>query len=327
VRGKEPAFEDSLRLYEENFGNLKRYFAENADDPYTKFQIDHHIHQQCVEVLEARGKLPKGTLVKPALEFYRALYEKYDDAPEAEGWLRIINNDLVKYDILTADNPFAAFQVKVEELKQSLETELDENSRQKVSGLHQIAAEMDQRNEALRLLLTTVRAIYAASDNEELRDNVIGYDIQLDHLALEGIEFELEAVLLDGTPIDLKDYRGKVVVLDYWATWCGPCIGDMPMLKMFYENWHRDRGVELIGISVDDDLYALKAFVEKEQLAWPNASEKLSKEQNLPDSREKYNINAYPTTILIDQNGKVVRAGNGLYSILSEIWKLFPVEK
>ena len=327
VRGDEMTFEESLRLYEENVENVKRYYADNADDPYLKFQIDHHNHQQVAEVLEGRGKLKKGTLVKPVLEYYRDLYEKHPDAHDAKGWLRVIKNDLVKYDILTADDPLAAFQVKVEELKQSLEAELDENSRQKVFGLSQIAEEMDQRNAALRLLLTTVRPIYAASEDEEHNTfDVLGFDIRLRNLALEGVEFELETVLIDGTKINLKDYRGKVVVLDYWHTGCGPCVGDMPTLKTFYKNWHEERGVELIGISADDDLDVLKAFIEKEQLAWPNASEKLSKEQNLPDSREKYNINAWPTTILIDQNGKVVRAGNGLYSVITQIWKLFPVE-
>ena len=320
---EEPAFEESLRLYEENFENLRRYCAENEDDPYLKFQIGITIHQQVAELLEQRGKLNKGTLVKPVLEFYRSLYEKYNDAPEAEGCLRNISTELVKYEVLAADDPFAAFQTKVEYLKKSLETELNENSWQQVSGLSQIAEEMDRRNEALRLLLATVRPIFKSSENEKIRDWVFGYDIQLKHLALEGVEFELEAVLIDGTKINLKDYRGKVVVLNYWATWCGPCLGDIPMLKRFYESWHESRGVEFIGFSVDEDGEHLKKFVEKEQLPWLNASEVLSKKANLADSRKKYDIDSYPTTILITANGKVVRAGNGLYSIIREIGKLF----
>ena len=320
-------FEENLRAYEENFENLKRYCIEN-DDAYLKFGISHwqHIQTQAAEILESQGKLPKGTLVKPALEFYRSLYEKYPDASEAEGWLRNINNDLVKYEILVAEDQFAAFQVKASELKQSLEGELNEDSWQKVSALNQIAEEMDRRNEALRLVLTMVLPIFEASESDKIRSWALGFDIQLKHLALEGVEFELEGILIDGTKVNLKDYRGKVIVLDYWATWCGPCIGDMPQLKQFHEGWHKERGVELIGISVDDDLVALKDFLEKEQLPWPNISEKLSKEQNLPDSRERYKINAYPTTILIDQSGKVVRSGNGLYSVILEVGKLFPVD-
>ena len=329
VGGDEPVFEESLRAYEESFENLKRYCLENDGDPYIKFGIDNWKtpHVQAAEILERRGKLKKGMLAKPALEFYRSLYEKYEDAPQAEGWLRNINNDLVKYDVLTAEDQLAAFQVKVEELRQLLETGLNEDSRMKVSGLHQIAEELDCRNEALRLLLTTARPIFAASQVEEHQMTAVAYDIALNHLALEGVEYELEGVLTDGTKINLKDYRGKVVVLDYWATWCGPCVGDMPNMKQFYEGWHKDRGVEVIGISVDEDLDALKAFLEKEQIPWPNVSEKLTQEQNLASSQEQYKINSYPTTILIDQNGQVVRAGGGLYSVVREIRKLFPVEE
>jgi len=220
------------------------------------------------------------------------------------------------------DDPFAAFQVKVDELKKTLQTELNKDSWQKVSGLSQIAEEMDSRNKAPRLLLTTVSPIFEAAEEEKIRDWTLGYAIELHYLTLEGVEFELEGVLMDGRKINLKDYRGKVVVLDYWATWCGQCVGDMPVLKQFYENeggWCKAGKVALIGISVDEDMKALKDFIEKEKLPWSNVSVQLSKEQKLPDSVAKYKINAYPTTILIDQNGKVVRAGSGVYSIVREI--------
>jgi peroxiredoxin len=101
-------------------------------------------------------------------------------------------------------------------------------------------------------------------------------------------------------------------------------------LKQFYESrggWCESRKVVLIGVSVDEDLDALKKFIEKEKLPWSNISVKMSKEQNLADSGAKYKINSYPTTILIDQTGKVVRAGGGLSSVVREIWKLFPAEE
>lgn len=321
------SFDEQLRRYGENFENLKKYCSENTNDPCLKFAISNWqtIQMQAVEVLERSGKIKKGTLAKPALEFYRALFQKYSDVPEAEGWLRNIDNDLVKYDILTATDPAAAFQAAVEKLKTSLENGLDENSWQKVGGLSQIAEDMDSRNQSLRLLLTTVRPLFAASENEKIRNYALGFNLQLKHLALEGKPFEFEAILLDGQKIDLKDFRGKVVILDYWATSCGPCVGETPMLKTFYKNW-KERGVELIGFSVDEDLETLKKYVEKESLPWPNASEKLSKERNLPDSRKKYEIDSYPTTILIDQNGNVVRAGSGLYSVIMNVGKLLPPE-
>ena len=242
----------------------------------------------------------------------------------------MINNDLVKYEILAADDPFAALKVKVAEMKQSLETELNDDSWQKVSALNQIAKEMEQRNEALRLVLTTAIPIFEASNEEKIRDWALSFDLELKRLALEDIkEFELEGVLLDGTKINLKDYRGKVVLLNYWATWCGPCLGEIPQLKRLHEmegGWVKTGKVELIGISVDEDLDALKNVIAKEQIQWRNISEKLSLEQNLPDSRKKYGIDAFPTVILIDQSGKVVRAGD-LHSVIGEIRKLLPAEE
>ena len=113
-----------------------------------------------------------------------------------------------------------------------------------------------------------------------------------------------------------------------WATWCGPCLGEIPQLKRLLETeggWIKTGKVELIGISVDEDLDALKNVIEREKIQWRNISEKRSLEQNLPDSRKKYGIDAFPTVILIDQTGKVVRAGD-LHSVIGEIRKLLPEE-
>jgi len=321
VRNASP-FHESLRLYEENFENWKRYCKDNADDPYLKFQINKRNHQQAAEILESEGTLKKGTLMKPLLEFYRSLYEKHHDAPEAEGYLRMINRELVKYEILAADDQLSAFRGAVEKLKESLEKELDENSIQQVWGLSMMLEDLDCRTEASKVLYQTVRPIFAASDNPKINEYELGFGIVLSQLALEGLEFEFEAVLLDGTKIDLKDYHGKVVLLSYWATWCGPCIGELPTLKDIHKAYH-DKDFAIIAFSVDEDMEHLKQFVEKEELPWLNASEVLSKKANLADSRKKYDINAFPTTILIGRDGKVIR-GNARSTILyKELYKLF----
>jgi len=319
---EELTFEERLRLYEENFENWKRYCKDNADDPYLKFQIDKHNHQQAAEILESEGKLKKGTLAKPVLEFYRSLYEKHNDAPEAEGYLRMINSELVKYEILAADDQLTAFRGAVEKLKESLEKELDENSIQKVWGLSMMLEDLDCRTEASKVLFQTVRPIFAASDNPKINEYEISFGIALSQLALEGLEFEFEAVLLDGTKIDLKDYRGKVVLLDYWATWCGPCIGELPTLKNIHKAYH-DKDFVIIAFSVDEDVEHLKQFIEKEELPWLNASEVLSKKANLADSRKKYDINAFPSTILIGRDGKVIRGDARSTILYKELRKLF----
>jgi thiol-disulfide isomerase/thioredoxin len=223
-----------------------------------------------------------------------------------------------------ADDQMAAFREAVGKLKATLEKGLDENSTMKVWSLSAVVEDLDNRSEAGRLLYQTVRPIFASASDPKIKDYVLGFDVALSQLALDGKELEFEAVLLDGTKINLKDYRGKVVLLDYWHTGCGPCISELPMMKNIYKMFH-DKGFEIIAFSVDEDVEHLKKFVEKEQLLWLNASEVLSNKQNLADSRKKYDINAYPTTVLIGKDGKVIRGGARGMILIKELQKLFPL--
>ena len=76
---------------------------------------------------------------------------------------------------------------------------------------------------------------------------------------------------VSGKPISLADLKGKIVVLDFWATWCVPCVAEMPTMKELYAEY-KDKGVEFIGISLDnppDGLAKLKEFVAKKDIPWP----------------------------------------------------------
>lgn len=110
---------------------------------------------------------------------------------------------------------------------------------------------------------------------------------------------------LEGKTISLADYQGKIVLVDFWASWCQPCRRANPDLVRLYKKYQSDH-VEFIGVSLDDNMDAWKRAVKNDGLTWPQVSE-LKKW----DSRcvNDYKISAIPYSILLDEQGKVVAKG------------------
>jgi peroxiredoxin len=128
------------------------------------------------------------------------------------------------------------------------------------------------------------------------------------YINLPGNEMEVSGTTVDGHPFDIADFKGqnKVVLVDFWATWCVPCVGELPNLKAHYEAYH-DLGFEVVGISLDDDVESLRQFITDQEIAWPTLVETDPAHQSWenPIARH-YGISAIPACILINQEGKVV---------------------
>jgi peroxiredoxin len=116
-----------------------------------------------------------------------------------------------------------------------------------------------------------------------------------------GKPLELTFTALDGDEIDLKNYSGKVVLIDFWATWCPPCVVGLPKVRALWEK-HREEGFEVICISYDTDRKTLESFIRKNSLPWPQY---FSEEGNNAPLVAKFGKPGPPAYWLVDRSGKL----------------------
>lgn len=123
----------------------------------------------------------------------------------------------------------------------------------------------------------------------------------------------------DGNPISLEDFKGKVVLLDFWASWCGPCRRENPNVVKVYEKY-KDQGFEILGVSLDKDRKRWVDAIAKDNLTWPQVSD-LKGWSN--EAGRMYGVSSIPHTVLVDGEGKIIALklrGEALEKKLEEIF-------
>jgi peroxiredoxin len=104
----------------------------------------------------------------------------------------------------------------------------------------------------------------------------------------------------NGTPITLSDLRGKVVLLNFWATWCPPCTGEMPELEALYRRYGNAKDFVVVGVDLQEEPEAVAAFARRNNLTFP-----LLVDVDGRTSQEEYRVRALPASVIIDRKGRV----------------------
>lgn len=140
---------------------------------------------------------------------------------------------------------------------------------------------------------------FAAGSNEAVASVAKRMRAIVRRLTLVGNTMVVEGTLLGGEPLDWSKYRGKVVLVDFWATWCGPCVFEIPRVKKIYDLYH-DLGFEIVGISLDRSREQVEKFVKQREIPWT-----IVYEEGLNPTAEYYGVTSIPTMILVDKDGTV----------------------
>jgi thiol-disulfide isomerase/thioredoxin len=197
------------------------------------------------------------------------------------------------------------FEKRLREIQKEFPT------RGEIYGALMEIAQMSGGETSTRLIAEIIAAKNAP---KEIQEVALGMKRKLD---LIGKPVDIQFTATDGRKINLAEMKGKVILIDFWATWCGPCVAEIPNVVAAYEKLN-PKGFEIVGISFDEDKDALASFVKKKKMPWAQFFDGAGWKNKFGQS---FGINSIPSMWLIDKKGNL-RDLEGRTELISKVEKM-----
>ncbi|HZZ72185.1 MAG TPA: TlpA disulfide reductase family protein [Pirellulales bacterium] len=183
-------------------------------------------------------------------------------------------------------------------------------NQNELSILQQILGDLEQ-NEQYEVALAGYEALAKAvrapgTDPQVVEKGAMLAEGAEHRFGVLGKPISIEGTFADGTKLNWDDYRNKVVLIDFWATWCGPCVREMPNVKKNYEQFH-DRGFEVLGVSLDDTPAQAQDFFKAKNIPWKTLAgvDPAHASWEMPLVKQ-FGIIGIPAMMLVGKDGKVI---------------------
>lgn len=272
-----------------------------------------------ITALGILDQLGEKDMQKKLLEAIDAARNDKRDPVAVVGWQSFIQNAFSTWETSDAAAKQKFLDAIVAKVKQDDVQPID------VSIVGAVASNLDGAdNEFVAKLLAAANPLIEKSTDETVKQAFSEANLQgmLRRMNLMGQPIEISGKTIDGKEIDWKSYRGKVVLVDFWASWCGPCRQEIPNILKLYEAYH-GKGFDVLGISLDETQKAAVEGVKEEKIPWPSIFPEDENERrwNHPLVRH-YGIGGIPMAILVDKDGKVVHMNARGENLATELQRL-----
>jgi len=288
-----PPSPEAIKEFQKSRGEAADKLAVLVKDFYTKFPQDprsEQAHFQELQLMDAAYKLGV-TNVLPRLEALEKARLSDAKATDEERFAIAFAGAQRTAEALIRDGKGEdAARTSMEESARKLITQFPK-SPEPYQLLLSLAS--DAPPEKAR---ATAQSLISTNVPEPVREAAQALIKKLD---LIGKPLDLKYTAIDGREVDLAQMKGKVVLVDFWATWCGPCMRELPSVKATYAKL-KPQGFEIVGISFDQKKEALTNVVEREQMTWPQYFDGKGWENSLG---KRFGIDSIPAMWLVDQKG------------------------